>query len=175
VDERTDAQVQHCLRDAASKDGIALLTVAHRLQTVADYDSIIVMDAGSIAEVGAPQKLLQKQPNNGAFRRLVDQAGVAEARAVRQAAARRAAEIRWMIEASDALFLITPSPMWHARGSVSRTNCANDQLVRDHVHDGGALTCEWPNKQVSKAELEAFHAADQGSLSLLSIVPSVIP
>lgn len=36
-----------------------MLTIAHRLETIADYDLIVVMDDGKIGEVGSPFELLQ--------------------------------------------------------------------------------------------------------------------
>jgi ABC-type multidrug transport system fused ATPase/permease subunit len=33
-----------------------LISIAHRLQTVAFYDRILAMDAGTVAEVGVPEQ-----------------------------------------------------------------------------------------------------------------------
>ncbi|KAJ2865807.1 hypothetical protein GGI22_001425 [Coemansia erecta] len=55
VDLETD---QHC----------TVLTIAHRLETIMNSDRIIVMDNGSIAEIGSPSELLEK---NGHFAELV--------------------------------------------------------------------------------------------------------
>jgi len=81
LDERCDAEVQCSLREASVAGNIALLTVAHRLLTVADYNRIIVLGAGKIIETGKPSDLLERE--NGAFQSLVEQAGVAEAQAIR--------------------------------------------------------------------------------------------
>ena len=35
-----------------------VLTIAHRLETIADYDMVVVMDAGKVAEYGSPFFLL---------------------------------------------------------------------------------------------------------------------
>ena len=40
--------------------------VAHRLDTVIDYDRLIVMDAGRVVEFDTPSNLLQKE--DGVFR-----------------------------------------------------------------------------------------------------------
>ncbi|CEM19582.1 unnamed protein product [Vitrella brassicaformis CCMP3155] len=79
VDRATDDFVQHTVR-AAFRD-CTLLTIAHRLQTIADYDKVVVMDAGRVVEVGAPYDLLtaprehefNKRP--GSFLRLVQSCG----------------------------------------------------------------------------------------------------
>lgn len=43
-----------------------IIAVAHRLHTIADFDMIIVMDAGKIVECGSPTKLLEN--NDGWFK-----------------------------------------------------------------------------------------------------------
>ena len=40
---------------------LTLLTIAHRLQTVIDYDQLLVMGGGRLLESGAPLELLQKE------------------------------------------------------------------------------------------------------------------
>lgn len=55
----------------AFKDS-TIVAIAHRLNTVIKYDQVIVMDAGRVVEVGAPQDLLKK---NGYFRAMWDKSG----------------------------------------------------------------------------------------------------
>ena len=50
-----------------------ILTIAHRLETIADFDKIVVMNAGKVVEYASPHDLLQKPC--GFFRGLVDQLG----------------------------------------------------------------------------------------------------
>ncbi|CAK5274929.1 unnamed protein product [Mycena citricolor] len=72
IDYKTDAIIQHTLREELSAD-VSLLVVAHRLQTVMDYDKIMVLDSGCIVEFDAPAVLLQNP--HGKFRALVDESG----------------------------------------------------------------------------------------------------
>jgi ABC-type multidrug transport system fused ATPase/permease subunit len=63
VDIETDALIQKVLRDessAAKKGRPTIVTIAHRLQTIIDYDSILVLGSGQVLEHGSPQALLQK-------------------------------------------------------------------------------------------------------------------
>jgi ATP-binding cassette subfamily C (CFTR/MRP) protein 1 len=38
-----------------------ILTIAHRLDSILDYDRIVVIDEGEIVEVGSPESLLKKE------------------------------------------------------------------------------------------------------------------
>ena len=58
VDVDTDARIQVAVRDNSDKHGTTLLTIAHRLQTIIDYDSIVEMDAGKVAGMGSARALL---------------------------------------------------------------------------------------------------------------------
>ncbi len=55
---KTDDLIQRTLKTKFKKQTI--ITIAHRLNTIADYDQIIVMDNGRIAQKGIPFKLLAK-------------------------------------------------------------------------------------------------------------------
>ncbi|KAF1745089.1 LOW QUALITY PROTEIN: hypothetical protein MXB_2975 [Myxobolus squamalis] len=58
VDLKTDKLIQAIIRKEFSD--CTVITVAHRIETIIDYDRIIVMDAGSIAEFDSPQNLLAR-------------------------------------------------------------------------------------------------------------------
>ena len=59
VDMQTDSFIQKVLKEQF-KD-TTVITIAHRLITVADYDKIIVMHRGRIVEEGAPHELIEKK------------------------------------------------------------------------------------------------------------------
>lgn len=48
-----------------------MLTIAHRLRTVIDYDKVLVLDSGSVLECDTPKNLLTKE--GGAFRKMCEQ------------------------------------------------------------------------------------------------------
>jgi len=86
VDTAQDDAV--CWALEKGRAGATMLTIAHRLGTVIDYDAVLVMDAGRVVEHGPPWLLLQRrsvQPNAslaaatgevpGAFAALVEQTG----------------------------------------------------------------------------------------------------
>ena len=56
VDPHTDALVQGTIR--AEFRGSTVLTIAHRLDTIIDYDRVLVLSDGRVAEDDAPQALL---------------------------------------------------------------------------------------------------------------------
>ncbi|KAJ2373917.1 Canalicular multispecific organic anion transporter 1, partial [Coemansia sp. RSA 2611] len=66
VDLETDRSVQELIRKEFGD--CTVLTIAHRLDTIMNSDRIIVMDKGTIAEIGTPQELLAK---DGMFAQLV--------------------------------------------------------------------------------------------------------
>ncbi|CEH14116.1 Multidrug resistance-associated protein/mitoxantrone resistance protein, ABC superfamily [Ceraceosorus bombacis] len=68
TDHETDAAVQQVIRTQLS-DRI-VITVAHRIRTIMDYDRILVMSHGSILEFDTPSNLLAKK--DGAFRKMAD-------------------------------------------------------------------------------------------------------
>jgi ABC-type multidrug transport system fused ATPase/permease subunit len=78
IDGETDAFIQEMLRTRFVDT--TLVTVAHRLNTIMDYDLILVMDSGRAAEFGSPADLLER---NGVFTELVNATGPESAKALR--------------------------------------------------------------------------------------------
>ncbi|KAJ2998212.1 hypothetical protein HDV02_004714 [Globomyces sp. JEL0801] len=78
VDMNTDKLIQRAIR---AKGGLfsnsTVLTIAHRLNTVIDYDKILVLEAGEIVEFGTPKELIIKDVNDPTawFARMVQQMG----------------------------------------------------------------------------------------------------
>ncbi|KAI0598334.1 P-loop containing nucleoside triphosphate hydrolase protein [Biscogniauxia sp. FL1348] len=61
MDYETDQGIQEVLRKELSEHGRdrTLVTIAHRLKTIIDYDRVVVMSAGSVLEVGSPKELYE--------------------------------------------------------------------------------------------------------------------
>jgi ATP-binding cassette subfamily C (CFTR/MRP) protein 4 len=69
-----DQQTERLLLDTLNESfrGCTILTVAHRLDTVIDSDYIMVMDNGSVAEFGSPDRLVR---HGGLFGSMVNDTG----------------------------------------------------------------------------------------------------
>ena len=67
VDFKTDRLIQEVIR-SRFKDS-TVLTIAHRLNTIMDYDKVLVLEQGRVVEFDKPEVLLQNE--NGYFARLV--------------------------------------------------------------------------------------------------------
>jgi ATP-binding cassette subfamily C (CFTR/MRP) protein 1 len=71
VDIDTDKAMQKIIREDF-KDR-TILAVAHRLNTILDFDRIVVLDQGRVIEQGSPRQLLSER--GSAFRELYDAQG----------------------------------------------------------------------------------------------------
>ena len=58
VDFKTDRLIQEVIRDKF-KDS-TVLTIAHRLNTIMDYDRVLVLDGGRVVEFDKPEVLISK-------------------------------------------------------------------------------------------------------------------
>jgi len=67
VDTATDRKIQDTISTEFSH--CTVITIAHRLETIREYDKILVMEDGEIGEFGSPADLLQQQ--DGKFASLV--------------------------------------------------------------------------------------------------------
>jgi ABC-type multidrug transport system fused ATPase/permease subunit len=61
VDTETDKIIQEMIREVFVKSTV--LTIAHRIATIIDYDKVIVLDSGLIVEFDSPSRLLS-DPNS---------------------------------------------------------------------------------------------------------------
>lgn len=75
VDDQTDAQIQRIIRQKFSHHTV--LTVAHKLDTITDYDRVAVLDNGTVKEFGNPHVLLAQKKS--IFRTLYHSGGGASA------------------------------------------------------------------------------------------------
>ncbi|KZT60623.1 P-loop containing nucleoside triphosphate hydrolase protein [Calocera cornea HHB12733] len=74
IDAETDAIIQASIR--MELQNATLITIAHRLLTIMDYDRIMVLSEGQLMEFDTPFALLQNA--HGYFRSLVDESGEKE-------------------------------------------------------------------------------------------------
>jgi ABC-type multidrug transport system fused ATPase/permease subunit len=58
IDYATDKLIQETIRSSPSLKSATIITVAHRLRTIADSDVIAVIRSGSLLEMGSPYALL---------------------------------------------------------------------------------------------------------------------
>jgi ABC-type multidrug transport system fused ATPase/permease subunit len=79
IDGQTDALLQQVIKKEFN--GVTMLTIAHRLETVIGCDRMMVMDAGQVVECGSPSVLLEK--DGGVLARMVDSMGEEAAMALR--------------------------------------------------------------------------------------------
>ncbi|PRP77615.1 hypothetical protein PROFUN_00476 [Planoprotostelium fungivorum] len=75
VDFETDSLIQQTIRQEFKNTTV--LTIAHRIHTIMDYDRIVVLDAGRVAEFDTPDNLLANP--KGIFYSMTSQSGTAKA------------------------------------------------------------------------------------------------
>jgi ABC-type multidrug transport system fused ATPase/permease subunit len=58
VDQATERVVRRVIENQFRSHTV--LSIAHRLDTVVDYDKVVVLDQGKVVEVGNPRELLRQ-------------------------------------------------------------------------------------------------------------------
>ncbi|KAI0409773.1 P-loop containing nucleoside triphosphate hydrolase protein [Xylaria palmicola] len=81
VDMATDALIQRSIREEFGDS--TLVVIAHRLSTIADFDRILVLSDGRVAEYGTPKELWEageehRDGETGIFRAMCEQSGERE-------------------------------------------------------------------------------------------------
>ncbi|KAF9584468.1 hypothetical protein BGW38_006357 [Lunasporangiospora selenospora] len=70
VDHETDARIQATIREEFKES--TLLTIAHRLRTIIDFDKVLVMDHGQVVQYDTPWKLIREE---GIFKGMCQRSG----------------------------------------------------------------------------------------------------
>ncbi|KAF2823699.1 hypothetical protein CC86DRAFT_327552 [Ophiobolus disseminans] len=73
IDYATDAKIQETIRLIKN----TTITIAHRLQTIIDYDKVLVLDKGTVIEFGDPYDLVTQ--DGGSFKAMCETTGELEA------------------------------------------------------------------------------------------------
>lgn len=73
IDYSTDKKIQETIRNL----DCTIVTIAHRLMTIVDYDLVVVMERGEIREWGPPWELLEGGggKGRGVFRGMCEESG----------------------------------------------------------------------------------------------------
>ncbi|GJJ76107.1 hypothetical protein EMPS_08466 [Entomortierella parvispora] len=71
VDHETDARIQATIREEFKES--TLLTIAHRLRTIIDFDKVLVMDHGQVVQFDRPWNLIREE--GGVFRGMCQRSG----------------------------------------------------------------------------------------------------
>ena len=75
LDAESDALIQRTIREQMAP-GATILTVAHRLKTIIDYDKVLVLGKGRVLEYDSPHALLSRKYS--VFYELCEQSGELE-------------------------------------------------------------------------------------------------
>ncbi|KAL7945402.1 hypothetical protein V8C42DRAFT_323034 [Trichoderma barbatum] len=69
IDYTTDSKIQETIRELTG----TVITIAHRLQTIVDYDKVLVLDKGEVVEFDHPWQLINRK--DGTFRSMCETSG----------------------------------------------------------------------------------------------------
>lgn len=69
IDYNTDSKIQETIRELTG----TVITIAHRLQTIVDYDKVLVLDKGEVVEFDHPWELINRK--DGTFRSMCETSG----------------------------------------------------------------------------------------------------
>ncbi|KAH6611446.1 atp-dependent bile acid permease [Trichoderma cornu-damae] len=69
IDYNTDSKIQGTIRELTG----TVITIAHRLQTIVDYDKVLVLDKGEVVEFDHPWELINRK--DGTFRSMCETSG----------------------------------------------------------------------------------------------------
>ncbi|KAM5344772.1 hypothetical protein ACJ41O_010634 [Fusarium nematophilum] len=69
IDYATDSKIQETIRELTG----TVITIAHRLATIVDYDKVLVLDKGQVVEYAHPWELVNKE--DGTFRSMCEMSG----------------------------------------------------------------------------------------------------
>ena len=59
IDLKSDQIIQKSIKDLLKES--TLITIAHRIKTIIEFDRIIVLDKGEVVEFDSPQNLIKNQ------------------------------------------------------------------------------------------------------------------
>mmetsp|Transcript_4161 Transcript_4161/g.8356 ORF Transcript_4161/g.8356 Transcript_4161/m.8356 type:complete len:1301 (+) Transcript_4161:82-3984(+) len=91
VDTETDAMIQRMIRETFVESTI--ICIAHRLETIMDFDKVMVIEDGRVGEEGKPDVLLKKK-EGGLFSNLVEKTGKENSKKLKEIARRGGREER---------------------------------------------------------------------------------
>lgn len=91
IDYNTDNKIQETIRELKS----TIITIAHRLQTIVDYDKVLVLDKGEVVEYGHPYELLKKEGDMAVFKGMCEMSGDFD---TLRKAAKKAYEVKRLVD-----------------------------------------------------------------------------